>query len=1165
MNTEPIKEEPRTITLKNATTINFTSREIDVIACILGGRAPKKIASFLSIAPRTVEIHIRNIMLKIGCNSRESIIDFIEKSTKLEEFKKHYFFLLVNLAFTKELKKISVPAKEKNINCLFFYYKEQRIKRGLINDLEDHFNLIGIKVTSKIWEKNKTNNFINNNNEQYPPTHIIYVVDDEFIERLQGIENKLIEEARNLMQEFHGMVSSITFLSINNDKTKNFYESLTSYTRINLLSSENYYFLFFELLKNLLPLHNIDKYFIEFKKQYELFDSASLLKNSIKSNELQKISETTTANYLTKRFNLKWLIFLISPICFSFVVLKINKKIEFLHNKSQRIESSITNQSFKENTQIKTVIFNLPLRNTNFTGRKQALIQIEEQLNQQKLGVITQAISGLGGIGKTQLALEFAYQSAEKGVYTAVFWISAETANTIYNAYQEIARHLNLDVKGLGSDKLQTLVHNKLASIYKNSKILFVLDNVPDYDYINNYLIKTHKELSPYLSTHILITSRSQHWSETSLLLDIFTQEEALMFVKKYLPNEQENSIIRLIKALHYFPLALNQATAYIKKHTNIDDYLKLYSNRQKDYLNKFPGDKNRYTESLWKTWDIALTKLSASAKKILFIASYLYPDDIPIEFFDNLTTEERGDAIEDLRKHSFITIINNKSFKIHRLLQEVIRISIAFNTKNNIFQQESQELNDAINLLKNKFEFSYAKHDKWSLCGKYLTHAQALAEHSIKAQGKFFISGIQLYSQVAMYLTYAQQDNKNAKEVWEKIITLIKTHYTEDKTCAFVLANIKTHLGLVMRQLSNIKQAKEYLEQSTLAYEDKISTISQNSEKLLAYLRWDENLTGSDGINFDHSFALFNLGELKQELGDFNAAKMTYKKAIELFNKCNIKNNVMIYKISLFQSLGNLYRYNGNVNDAMDLLESVKSIADKYFPNHMEQTYIYEHIADLLYYIGKFNEAKKIAEKCLKLRLAMFSKNHYRIGYIKFKLGLILCANNHIDEGIDYLKQAELIYNKNFEKEHVRYLYLYIHMHHAFEKHKEYNNSLQYLINAHKLAINHWGEKACSVLLNQFTPIEKFPTLGPLEKNVTYYMKSLDLTKKIFGEKHIRVARYHYLLGQIFENFFDKEKAKWHYQEALRIVNNQHFHDKILMMDNQKNIEIIQKRLNKR
>ena len=83
---------PKDIYAKYLATINsvkFTPREIDIIAFISSGRSGKKTASFFSISPKTVENHTHNIMIKLQCNSRESIIDFIEKSLIPRDF---FFF-----------------------------------------------------------------------------------------------------------------------------------------------------------------------------------------------------------------------------------------------------------------------------------------------------------------------------------------------------------------------------------------------------------------------------------------------------------------------------------------------------------------------------------------------------------------------------------------------------------------------------------------------------------------------------------------------------------------------------------------------------------------------------------------------------------------------------------------------------------------------------------------------------------------------------------------------------------------------------------------------------------------------------------------------------------------------------------------------------------------
>ena len=1176
MDTEQIKEESRYITVKNAITINainFTSREIDVISCILGGRAPKKIASFLSIAPRTVEIHIRNIMIKVGCNSRESIIDFIEKSNKLNELKSHYFHLLINLTFTKELKKISIVTKEKNINCLIIYYKAQTTKKEVINALEEHLLLTGIKVTSKTWEKDRVNAYINNNFGTGQLNHIIYLLDDEFVERLQGTEDKIIKEIKSLTCKFNNTENSIIFLFPGNNNTKNFYEKSTEFTQIKLLCSENYYFLFFELLKNLLFPHNIDKNLIEFKKQCETLGGGSVysLQKSTKDNEYQPSSTLIKINHLIKTFHLKWLIFLISPICFSFVVFNINKKIESLNNKPQNIESTITKyyQDNNINNETKTEIFNLPLRNTNFTGRKQALTQIKEQLNQQKLGVITQAISGLGGIGKTQLALEFAYQAAERKDYSAIFWIPAETTDSMRTGYETIAKQLHINTDGLKLEQIQSLIHSRITELHQNSKILFVLDNVTNYVYISNFLAKANMELSPFLVSHVLITSRSQSWEGTSMTLDIFTPEEALSFAQKYLPNENERAINRLTKALQFFPLALGQAVTYIKNHTNIKDYLELYANKQQDYLDKFLGNKNQYNESLWKTWNIAISKLSNSAKEVLFISAYLEPDNIPFEFFEELSTEKRTISIEELRKYSFITIANNKTFRIHRLLQEVIRLSINHNTKHTInlfdkvFKTDDIWLNKAMNLLKTKFDFDYLQPKQWKNCGKYLAHAQSIVHYVVTPSDTISQEGLKLYINIAMYLTHIQKDWGEAIVVWQKILELVKKHYCNDKSAILMLASINTNISNIERHTNNVIKANAHLEKTVLIYQSKTPKLSTQVEKLLPYLRWDRNLNSYDGIKYDYVFALLNYANVKRDLADYENAKLLYEEAFKLLNTKGLATS-KIYKLSLLHNMGDFYRCCGDINKAKKTLNSAKELVDKYFINHLEQAYVYEDIANLFYYIGQYNVAKKFLNISLKIRTSTQSQETYRIGYAKYILGAVLCSSGHIDESIINLKQAEMIYNKNFKEKNYRFALLYLQMSHAFEMHKEYDKALLYFTSGQEIAENHWGNKSCVILSQIFSPIEKFPTLETFKKDIKYYIKALNLTKKTFGEESIRVARYNYLLGQTYENILDKSKAKLYYQEALRIANNQHFHNKELIIGNQKNIELITKHLKK-
>ncbi len=104
--------------------IKFRYREIEIIACIIHNRGEKKIALLLSLSPRTVGTHIHNIMLKLGCNSREYIIDFIEKSGKLLPIKQYYILLLLQLAFRKQLIRVG---KELNKSCVVKRIKYEKL------------------------------------------------------------------------------------------------------------------------------------------------------------------------------------------------------------------------------------------------------------------------------------------------------------------------------------------------------------------------------------------------------------------------------------------------------------------------------------------------------------------------------------------------------------------------------------------------------------------------------------------------------------------------------------------------------------------------------------------------------------------------------------------------------------------------------------------------------------------------------------------------------------------------------------------------------------------------------------------------------------------------------------------------------------------------------
>ena len=127
--------------------VKFSFREIDILACVLNGRSVKGIAHFLSISPHTVETHIRNIMRKIECGSRDGVITFIEDSGKFSILKHYYACLLISSFFKHSLSEIAKLKPLGGPNCLIVYWRENKNNQALLKQLKVQLKCAGVKIS----------------------------------------------------------------------------------------------------------------------------------------------------------------------------------------------------------------------------------------------------------------------------------------------------------------------------------------------------------------------------------------------------------------------------------------------------------------------------------------------------------------------------------------------------------------------------------------------------------------------------------------------------------------------------------------------------------------------------------------------------------------------------------------------------------------------------------------------------------------------------------------------------------------------------------------------------------------------------------------------------------------------------------------------------------
>src|SRR5450755_2302984 len=238
-------------------------------------------------------------------------------------------------------------------------------------------------------------------------------------------------------------------------------------------------------------------------------------------------------------------------------------------------------------------IWNIPYpRNTFFLGRDELLARLHAQLQAGQTTALSQspqAISGLGGIGKTQLAIEYAYRYAHD--YEAVLWARAETREDLIASYSALAILLNLPEQQ--ADKQEITIAAVKVWLQKNSKWLLILDNADDLELLPPFL-------PPVPGGHVLLTTRAWDMQRFATRLEVETlpdEQGALLLLRRagllvatddltQASADERRLATALTQELGGLPLALDQAGAYLEATgMRLDKYLQTYQKHRQTLL----------------------------------------------------------------------------------------------------------------------------------------------------------------------------------------------------------------------------------------------------------------------------------------------------------------------------------------------------------------------------------------------------------------------------------------------------------------------------------------------------------------------------------------------------------------------------------------------------
>jgi len=331
-----------------------------------------------------------------------------------------------------------------------------------------------------------------------------------------------------------------------------------------------------------------------------------------------------------------------------------------------------------------------------FTGRASTLQDLHDKLRTNHAKISTVAISGLGGIGKTLIALEYAYRHQRD--YNAVFWANAEDAQTLAADFEKLAGKdvLNLAEKDeQNQDLIVTAVKRWLST---HHGWLLILDNVEDLSVVAPFL-----PLTGYGS--VLLTTRDQASGEIiddQVKVDTMELEDAVVLLLRRarillkdasldtVDDRDRKDVQAIAAVLDYLPLALDQAGAYIEEtQCGLSAYLDLYEKHHHPLLERRGRLAIRYRETVTTTWSISFHKVERAnslSADLLRLFAFLHANAIPEELMtaclqeSGLLTQHAdaalafNQALEELMKYSLVKRnANDRILSIHRLVQTVL------------------------------------------------------------------------------------------------------------------------------------------------------------------------------------------------------------------------------------------------------------------------------------------------------------------------------------------------------------------------------------------------------------------------------------------------------------------------------------------------------------
>ncbi len=759
-----------------------------------------------------------------------------------------------------------------------------------------------------------------------------------------------------------------------------------------------------------------------------------------------------------------------------------------------------------------TPLWQLPPKLPVFTGRKQPLfdlMQIFVRSPQQLLIQQAPQITGTGGIGKTQLAIQFVHQLLAAKQIETVIWLNADTSgiDQINIEFLQLARALGIDTRPLDQAGIVRCVYQVLS---QHPKVLVVFDSATKYEDVAKYCPPDNSCI------RLLVTTRDdQCWVAqfAPCPLGIFSVEEAVEYILTVLNgrNVLRQDAEKLALCLGCFPLALAQATGYLlTRNIDIDSYIDLYDSKKatrKKLLDVRPVSSDPHQETLWIAVNLSLEHIQdVNTQNIVASLSYLAPE-MPIlgDFVESWTQEtvQNQQAIRTMRQLGIIaTDRQKKSIRMHQMVQEVIRLNHEVDVKQTILDGILGKLFDYLNASNDPLE---SENRLLVMMAHALSVNTELLKHRCFESLVLMVKLAFLETKIigAKYILGQYQDALRrgliALEIFDSIPGLEN----------LIVATLLSKIGLCHQGLGNPKEA--------LAYHERAHEISKSKLQ---------------GTEVESSMGIINIAACYTAMGKI-------QKAHELLSSIlpKLENSSELSKVPLLVNLSITYRELGDSDTSISLLKRALVSQQKlYGENHVEVAQISGSLAAIYAELDQANLALPLIEKALEINEARYGKDHLIVAQTLDVMGNVFCGVGRPIDAKNVLQRALQIRVQQLGAHHPEVALTKFNLANAIMDLADTEGAKRLLDEALQIQQQYYGGYSPEAGRTLHILGNTYHDQGNLDKAIESMTLAIKILERNFGAEHRELAKVYNDISCVYLDRRTLSSARESSESALRI-----------------------------